>query len=153
MRSICPYTAFTASHRYDHRVVLNDFSVSFRSSPFTSVSVNGMCRLGLASKKIAFDCLPHELLLAKLKSYGLSSDSLLLLRSYLTDCFQRVKIGDTFSDWTRITRSIPRSSEINTYADDTQFFTSDQDPVIIQLSKQANLQSASEWLQSNGMGW
>ena len=114
-----------------------------------------------------------ELLLAKMKSYGLSSDSLLLLRSCLTDCFQRVKIGDTFSDWRRINRSIPqgfvlgpllfnilkndllyiiRSSEINTYADDTQFFTSDQDPVTIQLSMQANLQSVSEWLQSNGMG-
>ena len=121
----------------------------------------------------AFDCLPHELLLAKLKSYGLSSDCLLSLRSYLTDRFQRVKIGDTFSDWTRINRGVPQgsvlgpllfnifindllhiscSSEINTYADDTQFFTSGQDPVTIQLSMQADLQSASEWFQSNGMG-
>ena len=121
----------------------------------------------------AFDCLPHELLLAKLKSYGLSSGSLLLLRSYLTDRFQRVKIGDTFSDWTRINKGVPqgsvlgpllfnifindllhisRSSEINTYADDTQFFTSGQDPHTIQLSMQADLQSASKWFQSNGMG-
>ena len=51
MRSICPYTAFTASHRHDHRVALSDFSVSFRSSPCTSVSLNRACRLGLASKK------------------------------------------------------------------------------------------------------
>ena len=51
-----------------------------------------------------FDCLPHELLLAKLKSYDLSSDSLLLLRSYLTERFQRVKIADTFSDWKRINK-------------------------------------------------
>ena len=58
----------------------------------------------------AFDCLPHELLLAKLKSYGLSSDSLLLLRSYLTDRFQRVKIGDTFSDWTTINKGVPQGS-------------------------------------------
>lgn len=56
----------------------------------------------------AFDCLPHELLLAKLKSYGLSNDSLLLLRSYLTERSQRVKIGDTFSDWTRINKGVPR---------------------------------------------
>ena len=50
---------------------------------------------------------------------------------------------------------ISRSSEINTYADDTQFFTSGQDPVTIQHraeSIQADLQSASEWFQSNGMG-
>ena len=32
----------------------------------------------------AFDCLPHELVLAKRKSYGLSSDSLLLLRCNIT---------------------------------------------------------------------
>ena len=91
----------------------------------------------------AFDCLPHKLLLAKLKSYGLCSDSLSLLRSYLIDRFQ-VKIGDTFSDWTRINRGVPqgsvlglllfnifindllyisRSSKINTYADDTQFLS------------------------------
>ena len=120
-----------------------------------------------------FNCFPPELLLAKLKSYGLSSDSISLLRSYLTERFQRVKIGDTFSDWTRINKGvpqgsvlgpllfnifkndlmyIPRSSEINTYADDTQFFTSGQDPVTIQHSMQADLQTASEWFQSNGMG-
>ena len=43
-------------------------------------------------------------------------------------------------------------AEINTYADDTQFFTSGQDPITIQHSMQAELQSASEWFQSNGMG-
>ena len=45
-------TAFMASHRHDHRAALNDFSVSFRSSPCTSVSLNRACRLGLASKKM-----------------------------------------------------------------------------------------------------
>ena len=119
-----------------------------------------------------FDCPTHELPLAKLKSYGLSSDSLLLLRSYLTERFQRVKIGDTFSDWTRINKGVPqgsvlgpllfnifindlmyisRSSEINAYADHTQLFTSGHDPVTIHHSMQADLQSASEWFQSNGM--
>ena len=52
MRSICPCKAFAASHRHDHRVVLNDFSARFRSSPCTSVSLNKACRLGLASKKL-----------------------------------------------------------------------------------------------------
>ena len=52
MRSSCPHTALTASHRHDHRVALNDFSVSFRSSPCTSMSLNRACRLGLASKKL-----------------------------------------------------------------------------------------------------
>ena len=47
---------------------------------------------------------------------------------------------------------ISRSSEINTYADDTQFFISGQDPVTIQHSVQTDLQFASEWFQSNGIG-
>ena len=122
----------------------------------------------------AFDCLRHKLLLAKLKSYGLSSDSLSLLRSYLSDRFQRVKTGDTFSDWTRINRGVPqgsvlgpllfnifindllylsRSSEINTYADDTQFFTSGMDPVTIKLSLQTDLQSASDLSGFSQMAW
>ena len=46
---------------------------------------------------------------------------------------------------------ISRGSEINTYADDTQFFISGLDAVTIQLSMQADLQSASQWFHSNGM--
>ena len=33
----------------------------------------------------AFDCLPHNLLLAKLKAYGLTDHSINLLRNYLSN--------------------------------------------------------------------
>ena len=36
----------------------------------------------------AFDCLPHELLLSKLKAYGLSENSVKFLASYLINRFQ-----------------------------------------------------------------
>ena len=52
IRFICPYTAFTASHRHDHLVTLKDFSVSLRPSPFTSVLTNRAWRMRLASKKL-----------------------------------------------------------------------------------------------------
>ena len=45
----------------------------------------------------AFDCLPLELLLSKLKAYGLSEKSVKFRRSYLINRFQRVKIGDAYS--------------------------------------------------------
>ena len=47
----------------------------------------------------AFDCMPHNLLLAKLQAYGLSNEAITLMRSYLTGRRQRVKIGSTTSAW------------------------------------------------------
>ena len=45
----------------------------------------------------AFDCLPHDLLKAKLKAYGLSAGAVDLLDSYLTNRQQRVKLGPSTS--------------------------------------------------------
>lgn len=47
----------------------------------------------------AFDCLPHYLILEKLKFYGLDDKAVALLRSYLSARYQRVKLGNTFSSW------------------------------------------------------
>ena len=44
----------------------------------------------------AFDCLPYDLLIAKLHAYGLDMPSLKLLHSYLTKRRQRVKINNTY---------------------------------------------------------
>ena len=45
----------------------------------------------------AYDCLPHDLLLAKLQAYGFSKESIRLFLSYLTNLKQRIEIGSTFS--------------------------------------------------------
>ena len=45
----------------------------------------------------AFDCLPHDLIVAKLYAYGFSTDSLKLINSYLAERKQRVKLNDQFS--------------------------------------------------------
>ena len=50
----------------------------------------------------AYDCIPHDLLIAKLHAYGISMQSLKLLYSYLTNRKQRVKINISFSDWFEI---------------------------------------------------
>ena len=50
----------------------------------------------------AFDCLPHELLMAKLHAYGIVILSLKLLHSYLTKRKQRVRLNSTYSSWSKI---------------------------------------------------
>ena len=58
----------------------------------------------------AFDCLPHDLIVAKLHSYGFSIDSLKLINSYLTEHKQRVTINDQFSSWLDIVVGVPQGS-------------------------------------------
>ena len=62
----------------------------------------------------AYDCLPHDLLLAKLQGYGFSKESISLFLSYLTSCTQRIKTGSTFSQWTNILKGIPQGSLLGT---------------------------------------
>ncbi|KAH3869154.1 hypothetical protein DPMN_032315 [Dreissena polymorpha] len=41
----------------------------------------------------AIDCLPHDILLHKLQAYGVSENSIKLLKSYLSNRQQQIKIG------------------------------------------------------------
>ena len=41
----------------------------------------------------AFDCLPHGLLIAELRAYGLSKEVVRLLWKYLSDRSQQVRMG------------------------------------------------------------
>ena len=45
----------------------------------------------------AFDCMPHELLIAKFKAYGVQDQSIKIIKSYLSDREQRVRIGNVHS--------------------------------------------------------
>ena len=58
----------------------------------------------------AFDCLPHDLLLAKLNAYGFSLSALKLVQSYLSNRKQRTKINLEFSLWEEILFGVPQGS-------------------------------------------
>jgi hypothetical protein len=45
----------------------------------------------------AFDCLPHNILLDKLSAYGVSSHSVSLLKSYLSNRKQQIKVNSVLS--------------------------------------------------------
>ena len=61
----------------------------------------------------AYDCLPHDLLIAKLDAYGVGSNSLKLIYSYLTDRKQRVKVGSCFSTWKSLSKGVPQGSVLS----------------------------------------
>ena len=60
----------------------------------------------------AFDSLNHELLLAKLKAYGLDNNSVNFMKSYLTNRLQRCKINNSFREWGKVLNGVPQGSII-----------------------------------------
>ena len=122
-------------------------------------------RLALDSKKItgsiaidlskAFDSICHNLLLAKLRTYGLNDDAIAFLQSYLTDRQQRIKFHGKFSEWCPVKCGVPQGSligpllfniflnglnftgqisSLRLYADDTTTCASDRDIVTLEIS-------------------
>ena len=58
----------------------------------------------------AFDCLLHDLLLAKINSYGFSLPALRMVQSYLSNRKQRTKINSEFSSWEEVWFGIPQGT-------------------------------------------
>ena len=58
----------------------------------------------------AFDCLSHDLLIAKLHAYGLDIDSVHLLQGYLGNRKQRIKANTFYSSWEAILSGVPQGS-------------------------------------------
>ena len=56
----------------------------------------------------AYDCLPHDLLIAKLAAYGFEDSATSLISDYLSKRYQRVKIGSVFSSYLEIFRGVPQ---------------------------------------------
>ena len=120
----------------------------------------------------AYDCLSHELLLAKLAAYGVGRKSLCLLYSYLKGRFQRVKIGSNFSSWLEIVLGVPQGSilgsilfnifindlflfiketDICNFADDNALYACDTNLNQVKARLNNDVETVMNWFRFNSM--
>ena len=68
----------------------------------------GECGALFVDLSKAFDCLQHDLLLAKLNAYGFDYKSLKLISSFLSNRKYRTKINSSFSEWKHLLIGVPQ---------------------------------------------
>ena len=122
----------------------------------------------------AFDCINHDLLIAKMHSYGFSKQSLRLIKDYLTDRKQRVGLDGVFSTWLDLLTGVPQgsilgpllfniyindlmlefiSSEVNigNFADDNTIYASGESDDVIKAKLTSSLKAVASWFSKNGL--
>ena len=120
----------------------------------------------------AFDCMPHTLLIAKFKAYGLQDLSIQLVTSYLEGRKQMVRVGNERSEWAYIIKGVPQGSilgpiffnifindmfhsikkaELINYTDDNTVTTVPPTQKLVVDLLQAESQVAIAWLPLNQM--
>ena len=58
----------------------------------------------------AFDTVPHNRLLMKIRAYGINGPLLSWLKSFLTDRFQRVVVRGACSSWVSVKSGVPQGT-------------------------------------------
>ena len=112
----------------------------------------------------------YNLLLAKLRAYGLNDDAIAFLQSYLIDRQQRVKFHGKFSEWCPVKCGVPQGSllgpllfniflndlnfagqisSLRLYADDTTTYASDCNIIALEISLNQDLNILVTWFSHN----
>ena len=70
----------------------------------------------------AYDCIPHDLIIAKFEAYCFDNISLKLFHSYFSDRKQRAKIRSAISEWIYILTRIPQGPILGPLIGSTELF-------------------------------
>ena len=138
----------------------------------TSLDMKQKVGLFMMDLSKAFDCISHDLMIAKLSAYGFDKNSLKLIYSYLKGRNQRVKINADYSSWKEILSGVPQGSvlgpllfnlflndifyfvnerDICNYADDNTLSVADVEIEQIVKKLEVNIEILNSWFINNAM--
>nr|CAH7763790.1 unnamed protein product [Callosobruchus chinensis] len=96
------------SHRRAENESTQDAIADVMKSVYNSLNLGNPSACVFVDVKKAFDTVQHQAMLVTLENLGFRGNALALLKSYLSDRYQCVKVNDTISDIYHITYGIPQ---------------------------------------------
>lgn len=170
------------NHHFHINHLFSPYQFGFRSKKSTTTAVSTLVdniltafenkesvSLKLCDLSKAFDCVEHRILLDKLSYYGISHNSLNLLKSYLSNRKQYVSFNSSQSTTLTVTTGVPQGSVLGPflfivfindlpynipsqtviYADDTTLLSSHSNLKTLEENINHAYNSAQIWFSSN----